>query len=65
MGLGLQDLNQSLLAPVLDRVQVKASGMGRVDTLGHSPFEDAEVGSDLLVREVGLPLQADNVFDDA
>ena len=65
VGLGQQGRGQSLLAPVLDCLPVKASGMGQANILGHSPFGDVEGGSDLLVREVGLPLQADNVFDHA
>ncbi len=59
VGLGQQGRGQSLLAPVLDRLPVKASGMGQANILGHSPFGDVEGGCDLLVREVGLPLQAD------
>ena len=39
--------------------------MGQANVLGHGPFGDVEGRGDLLVREVGLPLQADNVFDHA
>lgn len=65
VGLGQQGRGQSLLAPVLDRLPVQASGMGQANILGHGPFGDVQGGGDLLVREVGLPLQADNVFDHA
>ena len=43
----------------------QTSGMGQANVLAHGPFGDVEGGGDLLVREVGLPLQADNVFDHA
>lgn len=65
VGLGQQGRGQSLLAPVLDRLPVQASGMGQANILGHGPFGDVQGGGDLLVREVGLPLQADTVFDHA
>jgi hypothetical protein len=63
--LGQQGGGQSLLAPALHHLPVQACGMAQANILGHGPFGDVEGGGDLLVRELGLPLQADNVFDHA
>jgi len=65
VGLGQQGGGQSLLAPALDSLPIQAGGIGQANVLGDGSLGYVEGGSDLLVREIGLPLQADNVFDHA
>ncbi|CAM3732644.1 hypothetical protein ROSA5918_05155 [Roseateles saccharophilus] len=64
-GARLQSRRELLLAPILDGVPVQARGGGQADVLGDDALGDLQGGGDLLVRELRVPLQADDIFDHA
>ena len=61
----LQRSRELLFAPVLDGAPVQAGCGGQADVLGDDALGDLQRGGHLLVRELGVPLQAENIFDHA
>lgn len=64
-GVRLQGRRELLFAPVLDGVSVQAGGGGQADVLGDDAFGYLQGGGDARVRELRVPLQADDIFDHA
>lgn len=61
----LQGLRERLLAQALGALPVETGRFGQRDVLGDDALGDLQGGGNLRVRQLRVPLQADDIFDHA